>query len=277
MGDRMRGKTYVYFNGKTEYIGTGGEEQTAYPLGSLVFGTLDVDWEPYLEQARALRRAYTGVDFGETCTMPQRLSEPETCVYYQVAEFYHNMSLSVKTVSPAFFDLLEGYCLAVWRAYDQESEPYLEALASGVNDTGLSRSEVHQRLIHLGNQAITGNIMEGYCRSFPAYTEQMKYYIEWETEDRSLCETALLVLVRPFSGSAALAVGAELMARYGVDSQIGRTAAVMLGSTETTFYTISVYFGAAGVKKTRYALPAALIADLTGFCMAALSVRVFFR
>ena len=134
----MRGKTYVYFNGKTEYIGTGGEEQTAYPLGSLVFGTLDVDWEPYLEQARALRRAYTGVDFGETCTMPQRLSEPETCVYYQVAEFYHNMSLSVKTVSPAFFDLLEGYCLAVWRAYDQESEPYLEALASGVNDTGLS-------------------------------------------------------------------------------------------------------------------------------------------
>ena len=36
--------------------------------------------------------------------------------------------------------------------------------------------------------------MEGYCRSFPAYTEQMKYYIEWETEDRSLCETALLVL-----------------------------------------------------------------------------------
>ena len=64
-------------------------------------------------------------------------------------------------------------------------------------------------------------------------------------------ETALLVLVRPFSGSAALAVGAELMARYGVDSNIGRTAAVMLGSTETTFYTISVYFGAAGESKTR--------------------------
>ena len=76
----MRGKTYVYFNGKTEYIGTGGEEQTAYPLGSLVFGTLDVDWEPYLEQARALRRAYTGVDFGETCTMPQRLSAGDLCV-----------------------------------------------------------------------------------------------------------------------------------------------------------------------------------------------------
>ena len=92
-----------------------------------------------------------------------------------------------------------------------------------------------------------------------------------------LPEVAPLVLIRPLSGSAALAVGTDLMREYGVDSVIGRTAAVMLGSSETTFYTISVYFGAAGVKKTRYALPAALIADLTGFCMAALSVRVFFR
>ena len=64
-------------------------------------------------------------------------------------------------------------------------------------------------------------------------------------------ETAMLVLVRPISGSAALAVGAELMAEYGVDSAVGQTAAVMLGSTETTFYTISVYFGEAGIKKTR--------------------------
>ena len=87
-------------------------------------------------------------------------------------------------------------------------------------------------------------------------------------------ETALLVLIRPISGSAALAVGAELMQTYGVDSPIGRTAAVMLGSTETTFYTISVYFGAAGIQKTRYTLPAALFADLVGFCMASLTTRL---
>ena len=86
-------------------------------------------------------------------------------------------------------------------------------------------------------------------------------------------ETAMLVLIRPISGSAALAVGADLMAQYGVDSQIGRTVAVMLGSTETTFYTISVYFGAAGIKKTRYTIPAALLADFTGFLMASLTVR----
>ena len=89
-------------------------------------------------------------------------------------------------------------------------------------------------------------------------------------------ETAMLVLIRPISGSAALAVGSELMAQYGPDSLIGRTAAVMLGSTETTFYTISVYFGAVGIKKTRYAIPAALIADLTGFIVASLTARYFF-
>ena len=90
-------------------------------------------------------------------------------------------------------------------------------------------------------------------------------------------ETAMLVLIRPISGSAALAVGADLMARYGVDSLVGRTAAVMLGSTETTFYTISVYFGAAGIKKTRYTLPAALFADFVGFFMASVTVRLFMQ
>ena len=89
-------------------------------------------------------------------------------------------------------------------------------------------------------------------------------------------ETALLVLIRPISGSAALAVGTELMREYGVDSSVGRTVAVMLGSTETTFYTVSVYCGAAGISRTRYAIPAALFSDAVGFFMASLTVRLFF-
>ena len=89
-------------------------------------------------------------------------------------------------------------------------------------------------------------------------------------------ETAMLVLIRPISGSAALAVGADLMAQYGVDSLVGRTVAVMLGSTETTFYTIIVYFGASGIKKTRYTIPAALFADFIGFFMASWSVKVLY-
>ena len=89
-------------------------------------------------------------------------------------------------------------------------------------------------------------------------------------------ETAALLFIRPVSGSGALAIGSELMASHGPDSYVGRVAAVMLGSTETTFYTIAVYFGSAGVSKTRYAIPAALIADLTGFMAAAFAVRLLF-
>ena len=90
-------------------------------------------------------------------------------------------------------------------------------------------------------------------------------------------ETAPLMLIRPVSGSGALAVGTELMTTYGPDSHIGRVAAVMLGSTETTFYTIAVYFGSAGIRKTRHAVPAALVADLGGLAASAWAVPLFFR
>ena len=89
-------------------------------------------------------------------------------------------------------------------------------------------------------------------------------------------ETAALLLIRPVSGSGALAIGSELMAAHGPDSYIGRVTAVMLGSTETTFYTIAVYFGSAGIRRTRYAIPAALAADLAGFMAAAFAVRLLF-
>lgn len=87
-------------------------------------------------------------------------------------------------------------------------------------------------------------------------------------------ETLPLALIRPLSGSAALACGAELMGTYGPDSYVGRCAALMLGSSETTFYTLSVYFSAAGIRRSRWALPAALMADLTGFAAAAFFARL---
>lgn len=89
-------------------------------------------------------------------------------------------------------------------------------------------------------------------------------------------ETAPLMLIRPVSGSGALAVGTDLMTTYGPDSHIGRVTAVMLGSTETTFYTIAVYFGSAGIHKTRHAVPAALVADLVGFIASAWAVNWMF-
>ena len=77
-----------------------------------------------------------------------------------------------------------------------------------------------------------------------------------------------LVLVRPLSGGAAQGVVSEILKTQGADSWAGRLASVMAGSTETTFYVIAVYMGAAGVTRHRHALAAGLLADLAGFAAA---------
>lgn len=85
-----------------------------------------------------------------------------------------------------------------------------------------------------------------------------------------------MALMRPLSGSGSLGVMTELMKTHGVDSLIGFTASTMYGSTETTFYVIAVYFGAVGIRKTRYAITAGLIADAAGLIAAVLICRAIF-
>ena len=85
-----------------------------------------------------------------------------------------------------------------------------------------------------------------------------------------------MVLLRPFSGSGAIAVYNEIASANGVDSFAGRVASVLLGSSETTFYTVAVYFSAVKVKRTRYAVPAALTADLTAWLVCGVTVMIFF-
>ena len=87
-------------------------------------------------------------------------------------------------------------------------------------------------------------------------------------------DTALLMLLRPISGSAALAAAAEIIRQCGPDSLTGRTAAVMIGSSETTLYVAAVYFAAAGVRRSRWAVPAALCADLACFLSSAWICRI---
>ncbi len=85
-----------------------------------------------------------------------------------------------------------------------------------------------------------------------------------------------LMLLRPVSGSGALALTDNLFSTYGVDSFIGRVGAVMMGSTETTFYAMAIYFGCIGIKKTRHTVPAAVAADITGYIISILMVNLFF-
>jgi spore maturation protein B len=85
-----------------------------------------------------------------------------------------------------------------------------------------------------------------------------------------------LILVRPLSGGAAQGVVADVLRTEGPDSWAGRLASVMSGSTETTFYVLAVYMGAAGVKRYRHALAAGLLADAAGFIAALVVSRLVF-
>ncbi len=86
-------------------------------------------------------------------------------------------------------------------------------------------------------------------------------------------ECTTLAVLRPFSGSGSIALFQDVLTQYGADSFAGRVASVILGSSETTFYTLSVYFAATKVKKTGYALPAALCGDVAVCIMSGLVVR----
>jgi spore maturation protein B len=77
-----------------------------------------------------------------------------------------------------------------------------------------------------------------------------------------------MALIRPFSGSAANGMLAEIAHTHGGNSYIAKVAATMMGSTETTFYVVAIYFGAVNVRRTRHAVPAGLFADLVGIASA---------
>ena len=89
-------------------------------------------------------------------------------------------------------------------------------------------------------------------------------------------ETLPMALMRPLSGSGALGIMAETIKVYGPDSLIGRMVSVMMGSGETTFYVLALYFGSVGIARTRQAVPAGLVADLTGILMSVWLVRWIF-
>ena len=89
-------------------------------------------------------------------------------------------------------------------------------------------------------------------------------------------EALPFALLRPVSGSGSLAMATEIFAKYGTDSFAGRVISVMMGSTETTFYAISVYFGAVGIKNIRHTLACALLADFVSLVLSTVVCRIMF-
>jgi spore maturation protein B len=89
-------------------------------------------------------------------------------------------------------------------------------------------------------------------------------------------EVLPMAIIRPLTGSGSAGVVAEMIQVYGEDSILVKMAAVMFGSTETTFYVVAVYFGAVNIRKTRHAVPAGLTADLAAMLFAVWTVRLLF-
>ena len=85
-----------------------------------------------------------------------------------------------------------------------------------------------------------------------------------------------IMFTRPLSGSATLGLFSDIVKQYGADSYIAKLAAIMVGSSETTFYVLAVYFGSVGIKKYRYALLTGIIADITNIVLAIWVAHLFF-
>ena len=84
-----------------------------------------------------------------------------------------------------------------------------------------------------------------------------------------------LTVLSPVSGSGSLTMYEQILKNFGPDSLEGRVASIIMGSTETTFYAVTVYYGSIGIKKSGCTVPAALLADMTSFVVSALSVNLF--
>jgi spore maturation protein B len=104
---------------------------------------------------------------------------------------------------------------------------------------------------------------------------------KWLTPAMSLVhfppELLPMALIRPLSGSGSLGVFTDIVNTYGADSMLSRMAGTIFGCTETTFYVLAVYFGAVGIKRTRHAVPAGLVADTVGIIMSVIVCRMMFK
>ena len=147
--------------------------------------------------------------------------------------------------------------------------PLFDAFCEGVKEGGAAALRVFPTLLALMT-AVAMLRASGVLDCVTVWLRPVAERVGFPTE---VLPSALL---RPLSGSGSLAALQDVLAQHGADCKAGLVASVLQSSTETTFYTLSVYFGYVGVKKAGCALPAALVGDLTGMVLSALTVHLFF-
>ena len=113
-------------------------------------------------------------------------------------------------------------------------------------------------------------------RVFDVVIEGMKWLAGVANLDARFVDGLPTALIKPLSGSGARGMMIDTMSAFGADSFQGRLSAVLQGSSDTTFYVIAVYFGAIGIKNTRYTVTAMLLADLVGIITSVVLAYLFF-
>ena len=180
-------RTYLSFEGKEEHL-TAREKHAMYPLGSLTFGTVEMDWANYLGQALSLQARARQLHTGEKQTVQQRLAQPDECIYTLVAAFSRRLNDAIQAISPALAMLMEDHYLALWRFYKEQALPaerrIMDAVSKGECPSAADRN--FQR--HATEMQLTAELLEGYCRSYPNPAPGLQSHLN--TEDNDLITAA---------------------------------------------------------------------------------------
>lgn len=147
--------------------------------------------------------------------------------------------------------------------------PIFDAFLQGAKDGMKSTASIAPALIGLIT-AVTMLKTSGALDMFTSFIRPIMDFLGFPLE------LLPLAILRPISGSGSIAILDNVMSNNGVDTFIGRVGSVMMGSTETTFYAIAVYFGAIGIKNTRHAIASSLAADVTSAIISIFTVLLIF-
>ena len=180
----------------------------------------------------------------------------------QAAQFSATLGNSVLLL------IVAGFLLAGWRAGLNTYEVFIDGAKEGFDTAVKLIPYLVAMLVVIGMLRATGVL--------DAALNGIRALVVWCNGDTRFVDALPVALLKPLSGSGARAMMIEVMQTHGVDSLAGRMAAVMQGSTETTFYVLAVYFGSCGITRMRYAIWCGLAADAAGLVTAVLVSYLFF-
>jgi spore maturation protein SpmA len=167
------------------------------------------------------------------------------------------------------FSIIVAFIVAALRRKVNVYESFIEGAKGGIQTSITIIPYLVGMLVAIGvirNSGIFGFVVQGFDWIFSA--------LGLNTDFVPALPTALM---KPLSGSGSKAMMIDAMKTYGVDSFVGKLACVFQGSADTTFYIVALYFGSVGIKRTRYAISAGLLADLAGIVTAIVVAYVFFH